>query len=348
MSEENENKSFVHFTEKEWVEFLSHRIPPEKEAEFSRLSKQNDFSKEALEGIESIPNRAQVLSTINQINGKIKQRAGKSGGYMMKSNNTNYIQIGAIAAVLVLLIGIGSAVMYFINQRSNTQVAAVTAESIENPESVLPPDVASDAVVSGPDTTTTLSTASVDTTKINITPTTTPPPPAALTAAPKATVAAAPNQALAAKQTPPAKTKNLSEVSQAKETTPAAKRSPAGYTTAADMESGAAPAAANSPTLSQVIAEKKVAVPREDQNSSISQYQKGIDEMNKGNQDEALKNFDNVINQNSGFKVDAKWNKAQILIKKGENKKASKILKELAENENPYKNKAKELLKTLE
>lgn len=343
MSAVEDHKNFVAFSEKEWVEFLSHRLPTEKEAEFIKISKNHEFSSDALEGIEQVPNRAHVLSSINNINSKIKTRTEGSSEITLTANQFNYVRMAVIAATLILVIGIGSVLFYFMNNIKQETVAETKAQMIESTNENPVPEILSDAVAIAPvlnDTSVLMITQKKEDIK-SIAGNT-----AALTTAPVPPVTAA-----IIKKDLDKKSKDLEITIQdaklkSEESAEIGKTSKTASSIGIEKES--APSMAASPTLSEVLAEKKVSIFKDEANTTINLYQTGIDEMNKGNSEEAIKNFDKVISQNSGFKVDAKWYKAQLLLKKGEHKKALKILKELSENENPYRNRAKDMLKSLE
>lgn len=356
MSARPDNKNFTNLTEKEWTEFLSHRLPPEKESEFLKNSKDNEFLQEALEGINLIENRSHVLSSVNNINAKIKGKVGSTVETKLSQYHFNYIQIGAIAAIFIVVIGIGSAMFYFMNNIDNEHIAqttAVTVESSETPAPVVNSDAAApisaanvdSSVVSANEVSAT-SAISTTTTKDVASGNAAAEIPAA---APKTMVTKPVTEQVATKMSEPKAKQPTVAAAPPAVAAKSAEMAPAvsgGYTKAADFKTTAAPAAAAGEVMRKE--EVKSLAKKEDVNTASGNYQRGIAEMDKGNADEAIKSFDKVIEQNSGYKVDAKWNKAQMLLKKGEAKKAIKILKELAENENPYKNRAQDLLKKLE
>lgn len=333
MSARPDNKSFTNLTEREWTEFLSHRLPPEKEVAFLQQTQGNEFLQEALEGINEVENRSHVLSSVNNINTRIKEKVGSSVDSKLASYHFNYVQIGAIAAIFILFIGIGSAMFYFMNTIDNENIAQTAAVTVMSSETAAPA-VASDASISAGDTfdssvlalnervaadtlpavknTETITTDASKTTDSRQGTTEV------------ATTAVAPNtkQRVASVAQPSSMTRVVDAPTDVA----------VGYTKAANFKTTAGPASTK------------------DENTSVatSNYQKGISAMDKGNNDEAVKIFDREIEQNTTYREDAKWNKAQIMLKKGEAKKAIKILKELTGNQNPYKNRAQELLKKLE
>lgn len=334
MSKLPDNTNFTNLTEREWTEFLSHRLPPEKEAAFIQQSQGNEFLQEALEGINEIENRSHVLSSVNNINARIKEKVGSSVETKLAPYHFNYVQIGAIAAIFIVVIGIGSAMFYFMNTLDNEHVAQTNAVTVMSSEPAAPMVTSDATVLSGGEPHDSAIVAlnessakdTVDVDKNAATP---------VLNATQTIDKREESGDLAKTNIPPKTNQVMASSTSADKITKAAEKSPttvAGYTKAADFKTTIAPTVAKN----------------EPSSATMNNYRKGISAMDKGNNEEAEKIFDREIEQNTQYKEDAKWNKVQILLKKGEAKKAVKILKELTGNQNPYKNRAEELLKKLE
>mgnify|MGYP000883548420 CR=1 FL=1 len=135
-------------SERDWQDFLAHRLSSEREAEFLKQGEEDEFYKEAFEGINSVANRAQVLSTINQLNAKVRQKTGgKQSESKLGQWSFEYVRIAAIAAVVVVLLGL-TFLFNYISGRFGTQDIAQKEEVRATAVETVEPVINSDASVS--------------------------------------------------------------------------------------------------------------------------------------------------------------------------------------------------------
>ncbi len=134
-------------SERDWQDFLAHRLPSEREAEFLKQGEEDEFYRDAIEGINSVPNRAQVLSSINQLNAKVRQKTGgKHADYKRGQWSFEYVRVAAIAAVVVVLLGL-TFLFNYISGRFGSQDIAQKEEVHATAVETVEPIVNSDAAV---------------------------------------------------------------------------------------------------------------------------------------------------------------------------------------------------------
>jgi hypothetical protein len=157
-------------SEKDWQDFLSHRLPTDKEKSMMDMGEEDEFFKEAYEGIHSIPNRAQVLAVVNNINSKIRTQVGTPRTQdTLKKYDFNTVRITAIAACLVVVLGLGFLFSYLINRTSSTEIAQNEEDpisAIDNSKPVISSDAAV-AIALGDTTAIATNPATTDMTAIN-------------------------------------------------------------------------------------------------------------------------------------------------------------------------------------
>jgi hypothetical protein len=294
-------------SEKDWQDFLSHRLPSEKEKSMMDMGDEDEFFKEAYEGIHSIPNRAQVLAVVNNINSKIRTQVGSPKTQdTLRKFDFNVVRITAIAASLVVVLGVGFLFYYLINKSSSVEMAQNEVDpitAIDNEK----PIISSDAAVAIALSDTTQTAIPTNPNEISTSNSIAPAPAIALSNKAKVTSAKTPTQPVTASNS--VANGNLSTDQ---------------YTEATKK-------------MSEAIAldAKPTAIPPP---------QAASNEMAKVSNRNVL---ETAVSSNGAESTDAKWSKAMSLINNGEKKKGKKLLKELASTENMYTKRAKEELKKL-
>lgn len=94
-------------------------------------------------------------------------------------------------------------------------------------------------------------------------------------------------------------------------------------------------------------AEQFDAILKSQPNNADAQYFGGVSEYLNGNLSKSEKQFDKLLKSGDRYLEGSKWYKANILIKKGKTTEAKKILNELSNTNNPYKERATNKLKEL-
>lgn len=94
-------------------------------------------------------------------------------------------------------------------------------------------------------------------------------------------------------------------------------------------------------------AEQFDAILKSQPNNADAQYFGGVSEYLNGNLNKSEKQFDKLLKGGDRYLEGSKWYKANILIKKGKTNDAKKILNELSNTSNPYKERATNKLKEL-
>lgn len=97
----------------------------------------------------------------------------------------------------------------------------------------------------------------------------------------------------------------------------------------------------------QTSAEQFDAILKSQPNNADAQYFGGVSEYLNGNLSKSEKSFDKLLKGGDRYVDGSKWYKANILIKKGKKEDAKKILNELSNTSNPYKERATNKLKEL-
>ncbi len=82
-------------------------------------------------------------------------------------------------------------------------------------------------------------------------------------------------------------------------------------------------------------------------NNSDAQYFGGVSDYLNGNLSKSEKQFDKLLKGGNRYTEGSKWYKANILIKKGKKEEAKKILQDLSNTNNSYKERATNKLKEL-
>ncbi|MBS1612324.1 MAG: hypothetical protein JST49_05840 [Bacteroidetes bacterium] len=94
-------------------------------------------------------------------------------------------------------------------------------------------------------------------------------------------------------------------------------------------------------------AEQFDAILKNQPNNADAQYFGGVSDYLNGNLNKSEKQFDKLLKSGDRYLEGSKWYKANILIKKGKTSDAKKILNELSNTNNPYKERATNKLKEL-
>lgn len=89
------------------------------------------------------------------------------------------------------------------------------------------------------------------------------------------------------------------------------------------------------------------AILKEQPNNADAQYFGGVSDYLNGNLSKSEKQFDKLLKGGNRYTEGSKWYKANILIKKGKKEEAKKLLQELSNTNNSYKERATNKLKEL-
>jgi hypothetical protein len=297
------------FTEKEWNDFLSLRLPTDKEKEFLDLSEQDEFFKDAFEGIQSIPNRAQVLSVVNNINNKVRTRVGTpKTQVVLQKFDFNIVRIVSIAAIFLIIIGMGFLFFYLTGNDHNELAQTESVAAIENgpatETNASPSPVANDTNVIVTEASPAIAMNNDPIYKNNTNQNT-------VSNIPKKSI---PNNS--------ASGNTQNEVNKKDD-----------FTTdiAATSSSNAGVTISNQNTIA-LSEEVEIPAPAIEKKAAMTEKITAV------SRDSQMSDIETS---------DSKWSKAMSFLSNGEKKKAKKILKELANSQNPYTQRAKEELKKL-
>jgi hypothetical protein len=138
-------KKFTMLSTKEWMQYLQHKLPADREREVNDHLQYDEFLKEAVDSINALDGRHIAFQSLNFIHQQIFETTGVSESKVINSDyytnsNTNsfntkkimYIIVG-IAFISIIALGL----FWFLNSKSNT---SENLNESENKEEVLEVD----------------------------------------------------------------------------------------------------------------------------------------------------------------------------------------------------------------
>jgi uncharacterized membrane protein YukC len=183
----NIEKKFTMLSTKEWMQYLQHKLPNDREKELLDRAEYDEFLRESLEAINSMEGRHLAYQSLNYIHQQIENTTGVSESRISNTNidkyetpvdTKKYLMIG-LAVLAVILIAYG--VFYFFNNTTHsneendensmnelvedTSSASNTIDSSSLPMEQITPDASSAANV--PAATTSSATTISDNSKSN-------------------------------------------------------------------------------------------------------------------------------------------------------------------------------------
>lgn len=327
-----------------WAAFLSGKI---SEAEMQQLqeSAANDaFVQDALEGF-SVADKQKSAAAIKRLRIKTNSdfSAKETTSYTSNTDYTSLFKISAMAASFIGVIGLVAWLLLSHKDGETSEIAALSTEQNLNAFSEtekaanIEPAVMSDAAVFADSNS---PTAIVNAAGMS-------------TAMVSKEMKPVPPKSVATKDLVPVSNGYSNTVSEDMKSinAPSADAAKADIVMESEYNKATEEVKEKSLPVNASVVSKVAASPsykKQEITTTAAEYSDALSDYNKGNYNQAVESFDKVITNNGAYKVDARWYKAQALLKAGEKRKARKILKELADNQNPYQEKAKILLKELE
>lgn len=141
----NIEKKFTMLSTKEWMQYLQHKLPNDREKELLERAEYDEFLRESLEAINSMEGRHLAYQSLNYIHQQIEITTGVSESkisntsfdkYETPVDTKKYLMIG-LAVLAVILIAYG--VYYFFNNTTHSN-----EENEENSMNELVEDTSSD------------------------------------------------------------------------------------------------------------------------------------------------------------------------------------------------------------
>lgn len=363
-------------TEEAMTAYLGNTLSTAERTQFEKLLAEDPFAQDALEGMQAAPNRSETQARIAGINKKIRHQ---TGGREHKTINIHWANYVWAAVVLGLLVGIGFLMVTYLNNNGDESLAQNEAPQ----EIVMPaPDtvaVSSTIVadsISATDTTQVMETLlAADSVSYKYTSATTvdknmaaeqksvKQSPPSTAAAMQPAVASAPVKKEEAGKAKRAETVKADDaeadvvVVQSKKVANDMKAENARVAETKAASGGAANKAV--PTQAEAMqnfnsgnykasSEQFEAILKSQPNNADAQYFGGVSDYLNGNLSKSEKQFDKLLKSGTRYTEGSKWYKANILIKKGKKEDAKKILNELSNTNNSYKERATNKLKDLQ
>lgn len=132
-------KNFTMLSTKEWMQYLQHKLPAERERELNEHLQYDDFLKEAVDSINALDGRHIAFQSLNHIHQQIFETTGVSESKIINSSyhsnttsssfnskNLMYIIIG-----LVFILSLAFGLFWFLNTKSNSIEIDETIEKTE-------------------------------------------------------------------------------------------------------------------------------------------------------------------------------------------------------------------------
>jgi uncharacterized membrane protein YukC len=183
----NIEKKFTMLSTKEWMQYLQHKLPNDREKELLDKAEYDEFLRESLEAINSMEGRHLAYQSLNYIHQQIENTTGVSESRISNTNidkyetpvdTKKYLMIGLVVLAVIL---IAYGVFYFFNNTTHsnkeneensmnelvedTSSATNTIDSSSLPMEQITPDASSAANI--PAATTSSATTISDNSKSN-------------------------------------------------------------------------------------------------------------------------------------------------------------------------------------
>ena len=111
---------------KEWMQYLQHKLPSEREKELIDRAQYDDFLRESLDAINSMEGRHLAYQSLNYIHQQIENATGVSESRISNTNvnqyetpidTKKYLMIGLGVLVFALIV---FGIFYFVNNNTST------------------------------------------------------------------------------------------------------------------------------------------------------------------------------------------------------------------------------------
>lgn len=122
----NIEKKFTMLSTKEWMQYLQHKLPSEREKELIDRAQYDDFLRESLDAINSMEGRHLAYQSLNYIHQQIENATGVSESRISNTNvnqyetpidTKKYLMIGLGVLVFALIV---FGIFYFVNNNTST------------------------------------------------------------------------------------------------------------------------------------------------------------------------------------------------------------------------------------
>jgi hypothetical protein len=125
----NIEKKFTMLSTKEWMQYLQHKLPNDREKELLDRAQYDEFLRESLDAINSMEGRHLAYQSLNYIHQQIENATGVSESRISNTNSNQYespvdtkkyVMIG-LGVLAIALIAFG--IFYFVNNNTSNNEA---------------------------------------------------------------------------------------------------------------------------------------------------------------------------------------------------------------------------------